>query len=62
MTKRPKSDKLLDAMERAVLKILANPKATTKDRIDAIAHGSKLAAIKHKITGPDDDGEYFGGE
>jgi hypothetical protein len=56
-TKSPKGDKLLEALEDAVLAALHSE---GKDRNDAIANGIKLAAIKHRIAGNEDDGDYFG--
>jgi hypothetical protein len=62
MTKTPrrKSDKLLAALEAAVLLGLKTSE-TGKERNDNVANGIKLLAIKHRITGTEDDGDYFGG-
>jgi hypothetical protein len=56
-TKAPKADKLLLALEEAVLAALHGE---GKDRNDAINAGIKLAAIKHRIIAGDDDGDFFG--
>lgn len=60
--KRPSTDPFLDVLEGAVGAILKNPKATRLEKNDAIANGIKLAAIRHKIDGGADDGDFFGGE
>lgn len=60
MTKKPKADKLIDAIEASVLKALRNGEG--KELNDAIANGIKLAALKHRIAGNEDDGDYFGGD
>jgi translation elongation factor EF-1beta len=63
MTKatKPAGDVFIEQLEKAISKILTNPKTTAKDRNQAIANGIKLAHIKHRIS-PDDDGSFFGGE
>ena len=58
MTKKSQDDKLIVALEKAVLESIKEMQG--KDRSDAIANGIKLAAIKFRISGPDDDGDYFG--
>jgi hypothetical protein len=60
-TPRRKSDKLLDALEAAVLLGLKSSE-TGKERNDNVANGIKLLAIKHRIAGNEDDGDYFGGD
>ena len=57
-TVRRKADKLMAALEEAVLLAI---RGEGKERTDAIANGIKLLAIKHRITGNEDDGDYFGG-
>jgi hypothetical protein len=58
-TKLAKAPGLLDALETAVLDILSNPKSKTAEKLSAIAHGTKLAAIRHSINGRDTDGDFF---
>jgi hypothetical protein len=58
-TKRPKLDKLLIALEAAVLSGLSAAE-TGKELNDTINAGIKLAAIKHRIAGNEDDGDFFG--
>jgi hypothetical protein len=48
------------ALEEAILDQLKRTEG--KERNDSIANGIKLAAIKHRIAGNEDDGDYFGGE
>lgn len=52
-------DKFLDDMQAAVLKILKNPKRKS-EHLSAINAGVKLAAIKHRISGGDDEKGFFG--
>lgn len=59
-TKARKGDKLLEALEQAVLLGL-KASETGKERNDNVANGIKLLAIKHRITGNEDEGDYFGG-
>ena len=54
------SDLLLDALERAVLKILEDPTSKNAEKLSAIANGTKLAAIRHSINGSHTvDGDFF---
>ena len=59
-TKRPKGDTLVTELEKAVLDQLR--KTEGKERNDAINAGIKLAAIKHRIEGQEDEGNFFGGD
>lgn len=59
-TKVPKGDTLVEELEKAVLDQLR--KTEGKERNDAIAHGIKLAAVKHRIARNEDDGDFFGSE
>ena len=45
------------ALEEAVLLAI---RGEGKERTDAISNGIKLLAIKHRIAGNEDDGDYFG--
>jgi hypothetical protein len=59
MVAKPKGDSLMEALEAAVRRILSNPKASKKEKNDAIANGIKLAQIKHRLS-PDATEEFFG--
>jgi hypothetical protein len=63
MTKaaKPAADAFIEQLEAAITKTLKNPKATAKDKNQAIANGIKLAMIKHRISPDEGDGEFFGG-
>jgi hypothetical protein len=54
-------DTLIDKLEHAITRILANPKATQKEKNAAIANGVKLAHIKFRIS-PESTEEFFGTE
>lgn len=58
--KEPKADPFLTELTQAISDTLKKPKLSNKDRIAAIAAGTKLLAIKHKLLEGDDDGSYFG--
>jgi ribosomal protein S6E (S10) len=51
------TDDFLKEMETAVRKLLKSKNKA--ERLSAIGHGVKLLAIKHKITGGDDDKGFF---
>lgn len=53
-------DMLLAALERAVLDIIGDEKATPGERNAAIGNGVKLLAIRHRIHGSRDAEDYFG--
>jgi len=50
-------DDFLKEMETAVRKLLRSKNKA--ERLSAIGHGVKLLAIKHKISGGDDDKGFF---
>jgi len=52
-------DALLDEMEKAILSILRDNDATRSERLQAIVAGGKLALIKHKVSGDEDEGSFF---
>lgn len=52
-------DKFLDDLEAAVRAIIRNKKASKSDQLSAIGHGVKLAAIRHRITGGDNEKGFF---
>ena len=51
-------DAFLKEMEAAVRKLLKSKNKA--ERLSAIGHGVKLLAIRHKITGGDDEKGFFG--
>jgi hypothetical protein len=54
-------DELTDELVKAVLAILRNPRASARDKLNAIAHGTKLVAARHAIVGDRDTPDFFGG-
>lgn len=52
-------DRLMVALENAVLEILKNGEATIAEKNSAVGMGVKLAAIKHRIHGVRDSEDYF---
>jgi len=42
-------------LEKGVRDVLGNRKASPTDKLAAVNAGAKLLAIKHKITGGDED-------
>lgn len=62
-TKKPKeTDKeLVGELKRAIRNVLKNPKASRRDKIEAITAGTKLLLVEHKIKGGGDDGDFFDG-
>jgi hypothetical protein len=60
MKKNPASDDvLLTALEVAALKIMKSNKSTTAEKLSAINAGTRIAAIKHRVSGGNDDSEGF---
>ena len=60
VTAQPKDDPLIAQLEKSITDTLKNKKTNARDRNAAIANGIKLAMIKNKLTG-DDEESYFGG-
>lgn len=52
-------DAFLKQLEDAVRAILKNRKASKAEKLSAIGHGVKVAAIKHKINGGSDEEKGF---
>ena len=52
-------DKLLKAMEVAVLKIIKSPKTSQSDRLAAINSGTRLLTIKHRLAGDGEEKGFF---
>ena len=53
-------DTFLKELEAGVREIIKSRKSSKADKLSAINAGVKIAAIKHKITGGDDKGGFFG--
>lgn len=53
-------DQFLAELEAGVRGILKNRKATKAEKLSAITAGVKVAQIKHRINGGDDDKGFFG--
>ncbi len=51
---------LIDVLDQGVRDVLADAKATAKDKVDAVNAGAKLLMIKHKISLGEEDGAFFG--
>ena len=57
--KEEKDDEFLKELEMAVRKIVKSNKTSKADKLSAINAGTKLLAIRHKITGGDQDKGFF---
>lgn len=55
---KPENDFMAE-LEQAVRKIIRSSKTSKADKLSAIGHGTKLLAIRHKITGGDEDKGFF---
>jgi hypothetical protein len=55
------ANELLEALEKAIIEILNNPKAKPGERNAAIANGVKLLATRHSIRGGDTP-DFFGSD
>ena len=60
VTAQPQDDPLIAQLEKSITDTLKNKKTNARDRNAAIANGIKLAMIKNKLTG-DDEESFFGG-
>jgi len=59
MSKKSDAD-LLSTLEKGIMDVLIDKKATAKERMDAVNAGTKLLLIKHKISDSGDDaGSFF---
>lgn len=60
MTEKPDKDAdFLTELENGVLDILNNKKSSKSDKLSAINAGTRLAAIRFKISGGDGDKGFF---
>lgn len=50
-------DDFLDVLEKGVRDVLSSQESTAGEKIQAIAAGSKLLQIKHKLGNLDDNGK-----
>ena len=55
-----KDDDFLAVLEKGVRDIIKNRKSSKADRLSAINAGVKVAQIRHRINGGDDDKGFFG--
>ncbi len=55
-----KTDDFLIELEKGVLAIIRNKKSSKADKLAAINAGVRLAGIKHKVSGGDQDEGFFG--
>ena len=49
------TDKFLDILEQGVKDVLKNPNAEPSDQVGAINAGVKVAMIRHRISGADEE-------
>lgn len=54
-----KDDAFLTELEDSVRAILKNRKASRSEKLSAIGMGVKVAQIRHKVNGGDDDKGFF---
>ena len=52
---KAEKDEFLDALEQGVRDVLKDPDCEQRDRVAAIAAGVKVAMIRHRISGEDED-------
>lgn len=52
-------DEFLKELEAGVRKIIRSNKSSKADKLSAINAGVKIAAIRHKINGGNDDQGFF---
>jgi hypothetical protein len=55
-----KDDDFLAVLEKGVRDIIKNRKSSKADRLSAINAGVKVAQIRHRINGGDDEKGFFG--
>lgn len=62
MTRKRKAgdDDLILAMKKAIMEVLADPKATVAEKIQMITAGSKLVIAEGKTANADKGSGYFG--
>jgi hypothetical protein len=54
----PEKSDFQDVLEQGVRSVLGNRKATASEKLQAVAAGVKLLAIRHKISGNDESGFF----
>lgn len=61
MSRRRKTsdDKMVELLEQGIKDVLGDPKSMPADKIRAVEAGTKLQLMKHKVSGGQDDGNYF---
>lgn len=59
MPRKPIKDKFVSDLEAAIKAVLDDPSSESKDRINAINAGVKLAMVKHKVGGSEKEGSFF---
>jgi hypothetical protein len=52
---KAETDKFLDILENGVREVLKDKSCEPKDRVAAIAAGVKVAMIRHRISGADEE-------
>lgn len=56
----PIEDELLKALEQQVMDVLKSEDAKPREKATMVAHGIRLAYIKHRINGPREGESFFG--
>lgn len=56
----PIEDELLKALEAQVMAVLGDKDAKPREKATMVAHGIRLAFIKHRIKGPPEGESFFG--
>lgn len=58
-TPAPISDPFLDLLEASIKKVLEDDNAKPRERATMVAHGIRLAFIRHRIQGPPEGESFF---
>lgn len=56
--KEVKRDEFLVTLKRVTLEVANDPKASRRDRNQAVANGARLLAIEHRLY-PGEEGDFF---
>lgn len=58
--KKQVADSAVTKLEAKILGMLDDDKLTVSERIQLINAGTRLAVARHKISGDDEEGSFFG--
>lgn len=56
--KAPPKDTFLARLKSATLEVINDPEVSNRDKNQAVANGSRLLAIEHRIS-PGEEGDFF---